>query len=354
MDKDASMNTRRPLLPDARLSLAPMLDLTDRHLRYFLRTLSRHLYLYTEMISTGAIIYGSRDYLRFDGREHPIALQLGGSDRHDMAKAAAIGAARGYDEININAGCPSSRVQAGTFGAVLMKNLPLLYDVVRAVKDAVTVPVTVKTRLGVDELQGYDFTRELVKTIYEAGADGVILHARNACLNVSPRDNREKPPLDYEAVYRIKRDFPDMFVGINGNIMDLSAAEVHLKRVDGVMMGRALYRDPYILEEADFRIFGESRSPWQGPRSRAEVIRAMYPYIEHELAAGEPLKHIVRHFTGMFQSCPNARKFRQYLSLHQHLPGAGIEVLEEALRLVEEPGEASLGGENSGQEAVTP
>ena len=217
------MNSRRHFLPEARLSLAPMLDLTDRHLRYFLRTLSRHLYLYTEMISTGAIIFGSRDYLRFDDFEHPVALQLGGSDPHDMAKAARIGESRGYDEININAGCPSSRVQAGTFGAVLMKNLPLLSEVIRAVKDAVSVPVTVKTRLGVDDLKGYDFTFRLVSAIRDAGADGVIIHARNACLDISPRDNREKPPLDYEAVYRIKQDFPELFVGINGNIMDLES-----------------------------------------------------------------------------------------------------------------------------------
>ena len=329
------MNSRRHFLPEARLSLAPMLDLTDRHLRYFLRTLSRHLYLYTEMISTGAIIFGSRDYLRFDDFEHPVALQLGGSDPHDMAKAARIGESRGYDEININAGCPSSRVQAGTFGAELMKNLPLLSEVIRAVKDAVSVPVTVKTRLGVDDLKGYDFTFRLVSAIRDAGADGVIIHARNACLDISPRDNREKPPLDYEAVYRIKQDFPELFVGINGNIMDLDDAQEHLNHVDGVMMGRALYRDPYILEDADFRIFGDSRSAGApGPRSRAQVIRDMYPYIERELSRGELLKHITRHFTGMFQSCPNARKFRQYLSMNQHLPGAGIEVLEEALRLV--------------------
>ncbi len=326
------MNSLNKFSRNARLSLAPMLDLTDRHFRYFCRVLSRNIFLYTEMVSTGAIIYGSGDYLRFDPSEHPVALQLGGSNPQDLAKAAKAGALRGYDEINLNAGCPSSRVQSGSFGAVLMQNFDVLSDAVKALKDAVDIPVTVKTRLGVNDLRGRDFTHKLVETIRDSGASGVILHARDALLGISPKDNRVKPPLDYEAVYEIKKDFPDLFVGINGNITNLSDALKHLEHVDGVMMGRALYQNPYLLAEADHLIYGEP----DNFRSRKDIIRAMYPYIEKELSEGELLKHVTRHFIGMFQGCPNAKAFRTYMAQHQQLPGAGIETIESALALVSE------------------
>jgi len=312
-----------------RLSVAPMMDWTDRHERAFLRVISRRTLLYTEMVTTGAILHGDRDrLLDFDASEHPVALQLGGSEPADLADAAMAGAARGYDEINLNLGCPSDRVQRGRFGACLMTEPELVAEGVAAMIDAVDVPVTVKTRIGVDETDSYEALQAFVARIAAAGCRSFTIHARKAWLSgLSPKENREVPPLRYEVVYDLKRDFPDLEIILNGGVLSLDEAEAHLEKVDGVMIGRAAYQTPYVLAEADVRIFGETTPV----KSREEIVAAFLPYVERRLSEGVPLKSMTRHMLGLFNGLPGARAWRRHLAEEAHRPGAGPEVIEAAV-----------------------
>ncbi len=316
-----------------KLSVAPMMDWTDRHERAFLRAISRRTLLYTEMVTTGAILHGDRDrFLAFEEAEHPVALQLGGSEPEDLAASAREGAARGYDEINLNLGCPSDRVQRGRFGACLMECLmtepALVADCVAAMIAAVDIPVTVKTRIGVDAQDSYEELTAFVEKIAATGCTSFTIHARKAWLSgLSPKENREVPPLRYDVVYALKRDFPDLEIVLNGGVQSLNEAEAHLEKVDGVMIGRAAYQSPFILAEADSRFFGEA-SP---PRSREEIVTGFLPYVERQLMQGVPLKSITRHMLGLFNGLPGARAWRRCLAEEAHKPGAGPEVIEQAL-----------------------
>ncbi len=318
--------------PPHRFSVAPMLDWTDRHCRYFLRQLSRHALLYTEMVTTGAIIHGKGDYLAYSDEEHPVALQLGGSDPQQLAHCARLAQERGYDEVNLNVGCPSDRVQNGRFGACLMAEAQLVADCVKAMRDVVSIPVTVKTRIGIDDLDSYAFLCDFVGTVAEqGGCDTFIIHARKAWLSgLSPKENREIPPLDYPRVYQLKRDFPQLTMSINGGIKSLEEAQAHLQHMDGVMVGREAYQNPGIMAAVDRVIFGAS-GPDADP---VATVRAMYPYIEQELSRGTYLGHITRHMLGLFQGVPGARQWRRHLSENAHKPGAGIQVVEQALAKV--------------------
>lgn len=311
------------------LSVAPMMDWTDRHERAFLRVLSRRTLLYTEMVTTGAILHGDRDrLLAFDASEHPVALQLGGSEPADLAACAREGAARGYDEVNLNLGCPSDRVQRGRFGACLMTEPDLVADCVAAMIDAVDVPVTVKTRIGVDDSDSYEALTAFVAKLAAAGCRSFTIHARKAWLSgLSPKENREIPPLRYDVVYALKRDFPTREVILNGGVQSLEEAAAHLGKVDGVMVGRAAYQSPYILAQADQAMFGEP-----GPaKSREQVVADFLPYVERQLTAGVPLKSITRHMLGLFNGLPGARAWRRHLAEEAHKPGAGPAVIEAAL-----------------------
>ncbi len=312
-----------------KLSVAPMMDWTDRHERAFLRAISRRTLLYTEMVTTGAILHGDRDrFLAFEEAEHPVALQLGGSEPEDLAASAREGAARGYDEINLNLGCPSDRVQRGRFGACLMTEPALVADCVAAMIAAVDIPVTVKTRIGVDAQDSYEELTAFVEKIAATGCTSFTIHARKAWLSgLSPKENREVPPLRYDVVYALKRDFPDLEIVLNGGVQSLDEAEAHLEKVDGVMIGRAAYQSPFILAEADSRFFGEA-SP---PRSREEIVTGFLPYVERQLMQGVPLKSITRHMLGLFNGLPGARAWRRCLAEEAHKPGAGPEVIEQAL-----------------------
>lgn len=321
----------------ARLSLAPMLDLTDRHFRYICRKLCKNMLLYTEMISTGAILLGERDHLKYSEIEHPISLQLGGGVPQDLAKCAVIAEERNYDEVNLNAGCPSDKVQVGSFGAILMRDPNLVADCVKAMKDVVDIPVTVKTRLGVDELNSYEYVCEYLHKIVDAGVDGITLHARQTFLKgMTPRENRDKPPLKYEMVYELKKEFLNTHISINGNVDTLEQALVHLEHVDGVMMGRSLYQNPFILSEADKIIYDDNIKTDADVIGRKDFIRSLYPYIEEHISNGGKLKHISRHLLGMFTGCVNARSYRHYMALHHHKDDANVNVLEEAMSQVEE------------------
>lgn len=315
-----------------RLSLAPMLDWTDRDFRYLCRLISRHTLLYTEMVTTGALLHGDASrFLAHDDVEHPLALQLGGSDPAALAKCAALAQQQGYQEINLNVGCPSDRVQNGSFGACLMAEPQLVAECVRAMKDAVSVPVTVKTRLGIDEQDSYQFLHDFVSAIMAADCDALILHARKAWLKgLSPKQNRDIPPLDYQRVYQIKQDFPNLHLDINGGVQTLVQALEHLEHVDGVMMGRAIYHRPYLLADADRQIFADPHLV----NSEAEIVEMMLPYIERRLSEGRPLKSITRHMLGLFQGQAGARRWRRHLSEHAHLPGADIQVIRDALKLL--------------------
>ncbi|RXJ73353.1 tRNA dihydrouridine(20/20a) synthase DusA [Veronia nyctiphanis] len=315
--------------PMQRFSVAPMLDWTDRHCRYFHRILSKNALLYTEMVTTGAIIHGKGDYLRFSEQEHPVALQLGGSNPADLAHCAKLAQERGYDEINLNVGCPSDRVQNGRFGACLMAEPLLVAECVAAMREVADIPVTVKTRIGIDEQDSYQFLVDFVGTVNEkGGCEDFTIHARKAWLSgLSPKENREIPPLDYPRVYQLKKDFPDLTMAINGGIKSMEEAEAHLQHLDGVMIGREAYQSPYLLAEVDQRLFG-SDTPML---KRREAVRAMFPYIEQQLAEGSYLGHITRHMLGLFQNMPGARLWRRHISENAHKPGAGLEVLEEAM-----------------------
>ena len=305
-----------------------MMDWTDRHCRYFLRLISRHVYLYTEMVTTGAILHGdSERLLRFHPDEHPLALQLGGSDPRELAACARIAAQYGYDEVNLNVGCPSDRVQTGRFGACLMAEPGLVAECIAAMSEASPLPVTVKTRIGIDEHQSYEFLAQFVATVAAAGCRSLIIHARKAWLHgLSPKENREIPPLDYPTVYRVKQDFPQLEIILNGGITDLEQAQRHLLNVDGVMLGRAAYHNPYLLAEVDRRFYAAGLTPV----SRDDVIERLLPYAARQLAEGARLHHITRHILGLYQGMPGARAWRRYLSEHGHREDAGIEVIQEA------------------------
>ena len=306
-----------------------MLDWTDRHFRYFVRRITRHTLLYTEMVTTGALLHGDRErFLAFHDDEHPVALQLGGSEPRELAACARVGAARGYDEINLNVGCPSDRVQHGRFGACLMAEPVLVADCVKAMRDAVEVPVTVKHRIGIDELDSYDALRDFVGTVAEAGCDAFIVHARKAWLaGLSPKENRTVPPLRYDVVHRLKRDFLALPIVINGGIESLDAAEEQLAHVDGIMIGRAAYHDPWLLAEADQRIFDAA----SGGLSRREVAKAMLVYIEDQAASGVPVNRITRHMLGLFHGVPGARAWRRALSEPKGPDLSGVAWLRRVL-----------------------
>ncbi len=317
--------------PDRRLCVAPMMDCTDRFDRYFLRRITRRAVLYTEMVTTGAILHGDRErLLRFDPEEHPVALQLGGSDPAALAECARIGAARGYDEIDLNVGCPSGKVQSGRFGVCLMAEPGLVAECVRAMRRAVAAPVTVKCRIGIDGRDDYGFLRDFVAAVADAGCRTVIVHARMAILTgLTPKQNREIPPLRYDVAARLKGDFPGLEVVLNGGIGSLDEAEAHLAAFDGVMIGRAAYRTPWSLADADARLFGAAPPC----ANRRDAALAMLPYIERETAAGVPLHRILRHMTGLFHGVPGGRAWRRYLAQNAHKPCAGPEVLRAALAL---------------------
>ena len=317
----------------ARFSVAPMMDWTDRHCRVFHRHLTKRARLYTEMLTTGAIIHGDRNrLLGFDGSEHPVALQLGGSDARDLATSAKIGEDFGYDEINLNVGCPSDRVRDGRFGACLMAEPQLVAACVEAMKRAVKIPVTVKCRIGIDDQDPEVALDVLARGVVAAGADALIVHARKAWLNgLSPRENRDIPPLDYDRVYRLRRALSDVPIIINGGIASVAEAKHHLAHVDGVMLGRAAYQEPWRLLSVDREVFGEP-APFAAMK---DVFEAMMPYIERELAQGTRLHSIVRHFVGAFHGVPGARAFRRHLAENGTRPGAGVKVLQDAIALVD-------------------
>lgn len=323
-----------------RFSVAPMMDWTDRHCRVFHRLLSRRARLYTEMLTTGAIIHGDRQrLLGFDVSEHPVALQLGGSNPSDLAEAARIGEGFGYDEINMNVGCPSDRVKGGNFGACLMAEPQLVAECVAAMKQAVKIPVTVKCRIGIDDQDPEIALDTLSHDVIAAGSDALVVHARKAWLNgLSPKENRDIPPLDYDRVYRLKTTLPNVPVIINGGIVTIAAAKQHLDHVDGAMLGRAAYQEPWRLLSVDPELFGEA-----APHATMhDVIEALMPYIERELAAGTRLHSITRHLVGAFHGVPGARAFRRYLAEVCTKPGAGTASLREALKIVEPRSVASI------------
>jgi tRNA-dihydrouridine synthase A len=319
---------------DRRFAIAPMMDWTDRHCRFFHRLLTRRALIYTEMITTGALIHGDRArLLRFDVAEHPVALQVGGSDPAALAQSARMAEDAGYDEINLNVGCPSDRVQDGRFGACLMAEPRLVGECVAAMKAAVRIPVTVKCRLGIDDQDPEIALDEMTRTVTAAGVDALIVHARKAWLQgLSPKENREIPPLDYTRVFRLKRVYPDLPIVLNGGITDLAQGAAYLAEVDGLMMGRAAYREPWRLLAVDPAVFG---APAQFEQAKA-AAQALIPYIERELAAGTRLYAVVRHVLGLFHAVPGARAFRRLLATEAVKPGAGVDVFIRALDLISE------------------
>jgi len=310
-----------------------MMEWTDRHCRYFLRLISKHALLYTEMVTADAVLRGDRNrLLQFHVDEHPVALQVGGSDAGSLAEAARIGAEFGYDEINLNVGCPSDRVQSGTFGACLMRTPALVGECVAAMKQAVAIPVTVKCRIGVDEQDSEIALDELAGAVFAAGVDALWVHARKAWLEgLSPKENRDIPPLDYGRVYRLKTKFPGRFIGINGGIQTLDEAIRHLSHVDGAMLGRAAYHTPGLLAGVDSAIHGEPArdTDWAG------LIETMAAYSARHIAAGGRLAHVTRHMTGLFHGLPGARRYRQILSTEATRQGAGPAVLRAAFAAVD-------------------
>ena len=317
-----------------RFCIAPMMDCTDRHDRYFLRLFSPNILLYTEMVTAQAIVHGDRDYLLgFDAAEHPVALQLGGSEPQRLAEATRIGADFGYDEINLNVGCPSDRVQSGAFGACLMAEPGLVAECVRAMKAVTHLPVTVKHRIGIDDRDSWEELVGFVQQQVEAGVDALIIHARKAWLKgLSPKQNRDIPPLHYDWVYRLKQLFPQTQIIINGGIKTLDECLQHLQHVDGVMLGREPYANPYLLAEVDQRLFDDTAKPIP---SRHQLLEQFYPYVEKQMAQGMPLSKVVRHIIGLFHGQPNGRLWRRYLSENAFRRDAGLDVIREAARRVE-------------------
>lgn len=312
-----------------RFSVAPMLDWTDRHCRYFHRLMSEHALLYTEMVTTGAIIHGKGNFLEYSQQEHPIALQLGGSNAKDLAYCAKLAQDRGYDEVNLNVGCPSDRVQNGKFGACLMSEPELVAECVSAMRDMVDIPVTVKTRIGIDDQDSYEFLIRFISIVNEqGGVDQFTIHARKAWLSgLSPKENREIPALDYPRAYQLKQDFPQLNIAVNGGVKTLEDSLLHLQHLDGVMVGREAYQNPYMLAEVDQLLFGCDKPI----KKRRQIVQEMYPYIEQQLLNGASLGHMTRHMLGLFQAMPGARQWRRYISENAHKKGSGIEVVEAAL-----------------------
>ncbi|WP_284335547.1 tRNA dihydrouridine(20/20a) synthase DusA [Comamonas sp. NoAH] len=320
--------SKKTLKPYPRMSVAPMLDWTDRHCRYLHRLLSKNTLLYTEMITTGALIYGDQArHLRFNVEEHPVALQLGGSEPADLAKAAKIGQDWGYDEINLNCGCPSERVQRGAFGACLMKEASLVADCVKAMRDMVDIPVTVKHRIGVDKIESYDFVRDFVGTVAEAGCEVFIVHARNAWLQgLSPKENRDIPPLRYEMVAQLKQEFPHLTIAINGGIKTDDVVQAQLQKVDGVMVGREAYHNPWWMSRWDELYFGAAPSEL----THLQVEHAMVAYMEREAKEhGTHWYSIARHMLGLRHGLPGARRWRQVWSDHKlkHLSPSEVSTI---------------------------
>ncbi|GGQ98527.1 tRNA dihydrouridine(20/20a) synthase DusA [Deinococcus ruber] len=320
--------------PPHTLSVAPMMDWTDRHCRMFHRSLSRRTLLYTEMVTTGALLHGDvARHLDFHAGEHPVALQLGGSDPAALAASARLGEQWGYDEINLNVGCPSDRVQNGSFGACLMATPDVVAEGVAAMRGAVGLPVTVKHRIGIDDLDTYEHLHHFLSTVSAAGCTTFIVHARKAILKgLSPKQNREIPPLRYDVVERVKQDFPHLTVVLNGGVKSLEAAQQHLSYADGVMIGREAYQNPYLLARADSVIFEDGTAP----PTRREVLERYFPYVEEMLAQDVYLSRLTRHTLGLFAGQPGARHWKRTISERAHLPGAGMEVLIDALAGVPE------------------
>jgi tRNA-dihydrouridine synthase A len=316
-----------------------MMEWTDRHDRYFLRLISRRVHLYTEMVTTGALLHGDRQrLLAFDPKEHPLALQLGGNEPAEMASCARLAQEHGFDEVNMNVGCPSDRVQSAVFGACLMAEPERVAACVAAMGEVVDIPVTVKTRIGIDRKESTGFLENFVGQVAAAGCDTFIIHARKAWLDgLSPKENREIPPLRYEVVYQLKRAFPQLEIIINGGITTLTEGEEHLRQVDGFMLGRAAYHNPYILADVDRCFFGQmgGKAP-----TRHEVLEQFIPYVEQQLALGVPLGRMTRHILGLFQGMPGARAFRRYISEHAHQPGADALVIRAATEKVALTGSA--------------
>jgi len=316
--------------PNRQFCVAPMLDWTDRHCRFFLRLISQHAVLYTEMLTTGAILHGDTErFLAMNAAEHPVALQLGGSNPGDLAAACKLAEKYAYAEINLNCGCPSDRVQSGMFGAVMMKNAAITADCVAAMRDAVDLPVTVKHRIGVDDYDSYDFLCQFVGTLSEAGCNTFVVHARKAWLKgLSPKQNREVPELNYDRVYQLKRDFPDAEIIINGGITTLEQSIEHLNHLDGVMMGREAYTNPYILATVDQDIYGANHPV----KSREKIAEQFLDYIDNEMSKGTKLHAMTRHILGLFHGMPGARLFRRHISENAYKPTATIDVLTTALK----------------------
>ena len=319
-------------LPSHCFSVAPMLDWTDRHCRYFHRLLTQHSLLYTEMVTTGAIIHGSQErFLAFDNAEHPVAFQLGGSDPADLSKCARIIEDYGYDEINLNVGCPSDRVQNGRFGACLMAEPALVADCVSAMQQEALIPVTVKTRIGIDDRDSYPELFDFVSTVAEAGCKTFIIHARKAWLSgLSPKQNRDVPPLRYDVVYMLKQDFPQLTICLNGGVTSLDTATTVLEKVDGVMVGREAYHNPYLLAQVDGEVFGASTAI----KTRHEVVMALIPYISNHLSTGGRLHNVTRHILGLFHGVAGARAWRRFLSENATKKEADEMVLLEALKRI--------------------
>lgn len=343
-----------------RFSVAPMMDYTDRYCRYFHRLLTQHSLLYTEMVTTGAIIHGDHQrHLAFRKEEHPIALQLGGSDPKALAQATGIAADYRYDEINLNCGCPSDRVQSGQFGAVLMKSPNQVAECFKAMQSATDIPITIKHRIGVDEQDSYSALCDFVGTVAQAGCNTFIVHARKAWLQgLSPKQNREVPPLDYQTVERLKADFPEQEIIINGGITSIAQTQALLSTVDGVMVGREAYHNPYLLAAVDSAIFGDT----QPPPSRRQVMEQFIAFVEQEITQrkSEPnapplrLIHLCRHILGLYQGQPGARLFRRHISENAHRTDAGIDVLWQALDIVESTSLESKGGAMASPQVQAP
>jgi len=309
------------------------MDCSDKHNRFFLRLFSPKILLYTEMVTAAAIVFGDRQrLLGYNVEEHPVAVQLGGSDPEQLYQAAQICIEFGYDEINLNCGCPSDRVQSGSFGACLMADPGLVSECVAALRSAGPLPVTVKHRTGLDQDESYDTFQQFARIQIEAGVDALIVHARNAWLQgLSPKENRDIPPLKYEWVYRLKQDFPDTEIIVNGAIKTLEAAQQHLQKVDGVMLGREPYQNPFVLEKVDQLIFSDLSSPLP---ERLSILRRVYPYIESQLKQGIPLSRMIRHIIGLYRGEPGAKQWRRYLSEHGNKKTGDMDTLYQAERLI--------------------
>lgn len=315
-----------------KISIAPMMDWTDRHCRFFHRLMSEQILLYTEMVTSAAIVRGGKHFLlQHDPFENPLALQLGGNEPEQLAEACNVANDFQYDEINLNVGCPSDRVQSGAFGACLMAEPDQVARCIQAMQDASMVPVTVKTRIGIDDLDSYQFLHDFISKVKDVGCNRFVIHARKAWLNgLSPKQNREIPELNYERVYRLKQDFPTLEIIINGGVKSVEDVKRHLDHVDGVMIGRAAYQTPYLLAEIHHQLY-DRENPML---SRVDIIRSYFPYIEKELEKGVKLSTMTRHILGLFHDCPGAKSWRRHLSQHAYQEGATLKVLEQALAFV--------------------